>query len=155
LPVVVENIVKSVSAEPRMQHLNRVLLPSRDAIIEVIKKLRQLVFPGYFGKQGLTSDNVGFFIGELVVELTDLLYDQVRCCLRYREKLPGAQSSGEKCEACDREAASIVSHFLDRIPAVREMLVDDLQAHFQGDPAAQSTDETIFSYPGLFAIFVQ
>jgi len=155
LPVVVENIVKSVSAEPRMQHLNRVLLPSRDAIIEVIKKLRQLVFPGYFGKQGLTSDNVGFFIGELVVELTDLLYDQVRCCLRYREKLPGAQSNGTQCEACDREAASIVSHFLDRIPAVREMLVDDLQAHFQGDPAAQSTDETIFSYPGLFAIFVQ
>ena len=69
LPTVVENIVKSVSAEPRMQHLNRVLLPSRDAIIEIIKKLRQLVFPGYFGKQGLTSDNVGFFIGELVVEV--------------------------------------------------------------------------------------
>ncbi|HEX4796010.1 MAG TPA: hypothetical protein VH370_19640, partial [Humisphaera sp.] len=117
LPAVVESIVKSVSAEPRMQHLNRVLLPSRDTIIEIIKKLRQLVFPGYFGKQGLTSDNVSFFIGELIVELTDLLYEQVRCCLRYREKLPGAESSGGQCEACDREAAAIVSNFLDRIPA--------------------------------------
>src|SRR5947209_16537364 len=101
LPAVVESIVKSVSAEPRMQHLNRVLLPSRDTIIEIIKKLRQLVFPGYFGKQGLTSDNVSFFIGELIVELTDLLYEQVRCCLPYREKPPGAQSSRAPCGACE------------------------------------------------------
>jgi serine O-acetyltransferase len=155
LPLVVEAIVKSVFAEPRMQHLNRVLLPSRDAIIESIKLLRQIVFPGYFGKQGVTTENLPFRLGELVIELTDVLYEQVRCCLRYREKLPGADTRGQQCEECDAEAASVVDRFLQRIPAIRELLATDVEVAFDGDPAAQSTDETIFCYPGLFAIFVQ
>ena len=152
---VVDGIVASVLKEPSMQHLNRVLLPSRDAIIESVKLLRQVIFPGYFGKHPLTSENVKFRIGELIVELSELLYVQVRCCLRYREKLPGADTRGSLCDECDREAAEIVSTFLDRIPAIREVLATDLAASFDGDPAAQSTDETIFCYPGLFAIFVQ
>ena len=155
LPQVVELIVKSVVDEPRMQHLNRVLLPSRDVIIECVKLLRQVAFPGYFGKQGLTTENVRFRMGELIIELSDMLYEQVRCCLRYREQLPGEDSRGKKCEECDQEAAQIVSKFFDRLPAVRELLATDLQAAYDGDPAAQSTDETIFCYPGLFAIFVQ
>ena len=152
---VVDGIVASVLNEPSMQHLNRVLLPSRDVIIESITLLRQVFFPGYFGKLGLTSENIKFRIGELIVELSDMLYEQVRCCLRYREKLPGAESRGKLCDECDHEAAGIVSNFLDRIPAIREVLATDLLASFDGDPAAQSTDETIFCYPGLFAIFVQ
>ena len=155
LPTVVDAIVKSVIGEPRMQHLNRVLLPSRDAIIECVTTLRQIVFPGYFGKQGLTTENVPFRIGELVIELTDVLYEQVRCCLRYREMLPGEDSRGKLCEECDQEAAAAVAKFLDRIPAIRDLLATDLQAAFDGDPAAKSTDETIFCYPGLFTIFVQ
>lgn len=155
LPGVVDSIVASVMGEPRMQHLNRVLLPNRDAIIESIKLLRQIIFPGYFGKQGLTTENLPFRIGELVIELSDLLYEQVRCCLRYREQLPGADSRGSQCEECDREAAQTVAYFLGRIPAIREVLATDVQASFDGDPAAKSTDETIFCYPGLFTIFVQ
>lgn len=163
LPAFVESIVKSVTAEPRTQHLNRVQLPSRDVIIECIKRLRQLMFPGYFvknGSQALTSENVTFRVGELVIELSDMLYEQVRCCLRYREKLPGTNGDGAPdgsalCAACDAHAAEIVSNFFDRIPAVRAMLADDVQAAFDGDPAAQNTDETIFCYPGLLAITVQ
>jgi serine O-acetyltransferase len=56
---------------------------------------------------------------------------------------------------CDQQAAVIVAEFLDRIPAVREVLSSDVQAAFDSDPAAQSTDETVFSYPGLYAISVQ
>ena len=155
LPAVVEAIVRSVTARPEMQHLNRILLPNRDVIIECIKVLRQIIFPGYFGKQGLTTANLPFRVGELVIELSDMLYEQVRCCLRYREQLPGEDSRGRQCEECDSEAADIVAQFLDRIPAIRELLATDVLAAFDGDPAAQSTDETIFSYPGLFAIFVQ
>jgi serine O-acetyltransferase len=155
LPTVVNALVTSVKAEPSLQHLNRVYLPSRDVIIEIIKGLRQLVFPGYFGKQGLTTANLPFRIGELVIELCDTLYDQVRCCLRYREQIPGANGDDEKCEACDHQAAEIVAKFFERLPAVRELLAADVKAAFDSDPAAQSTDETIFSYPGIFAITVQ
>src|SRR5438552_15682709 len=156
LPQVVDAIVKSVvDQHPHLQHLNRVYLPSRDEIVKAIDGLRQLLFPGYFGKQGLTTSNVPFRLGELVIELTDILYEQVRCCLRYREQLPGGNGDDERCDACDHEAAEIVAKFFQRIPAVRDLLAEDVQAAFDGDPAAQSTDETIFCYPGLFAISVQ
>ena len=155
LPEVVEALTNSVLAEPRMQHLDRVLLPSRDAIIAAIKLLRQLIFPGYFGNQALTRQNLPFRMGELVIELSNLLYEQVRCCLRYRDKIPGTNGNTDECKHCDTEAREIVSKFFDLIPGVRELLATDVQAAFDGDPAAQSTDETIFCYPGLFAIMVQ
>lgn len=155
LPKVVDDIVTSIVGEPKMQHLNRVFLPNRDVIIESINLLQQIVFPGYFGKQGLTSENVKYRIGELVMELTDDLYDQVRCCLRYRKQQGTEHGHKENCDACDREAVRVVKKFLERISYVRDMLAKDVQAAFDGDPAAHSTDETIFSYPGLFAIMVQ
>jgi serine O-acetyltransferase len=132
-----------------------VYLPNRDVIVACIERLRQVVFPGYYGKQGLTASNVTYRIGELVNELSEMLYEQVRCCLRYRQQIPGLNGDSHECEACDRQAAEVVATFLDRIPAVRAMLTSDVQAAFDGDPAAQSTDETIFCYPGLFAITVQ
>jgi serine O-acetyltransferase len=155
LPKVVEALVRSISAEPKLQHLNRVYLPDRDIIVECITMLRQLVFPGYFGNQGLTTHNLPFRIGELVIELSDRLYEQVRCCLRYREQIPGTNGDDEHCEHCDHEAALVVAEFFNRIPAIREILATDVQAAFESDPAALSTDETIFCYPGLYAIFVQ
>lgn len=155
LPAVVGEIVRSITADPRMQHLNRVILPSRDVIIESIKLLRQVMFPGYFGKQGLTAENLPFRLGELLIELSDMLFQQVRLCLRYAEDLPDTLGDDGVCPVCDGRAAEAVGGFFDRIPAIRALLADDVRAAFEGDPAAQNTDETIFCYPGLFAIFVQ
>jgi serine O-acetyltransferase len=155
LPGIVDAVVKSIASEPRLQHLNRVYLPNRDAIIQSIDKLRQCLFVGYFGTQGLTSENLPYRIGELINELKETLFEQVRYCLRYGRQIPGTASEGPDCENCDRQAAEIVSAFFNRLPAVREMLASDVQAAFDSDPAAQSTDETIFCYPGLFAIAVQ
>src|SRR5690242_19531833 len=123
----------SVHAQPKLQHLNRVHLPNRDVIIAAIKSLRQLVFPGYFGEQGLTSANLPFRLGETVIELTESLFEQVRCCLRYRAQIPGGHGDTEHCETCDADAARIVASFFDRIPSVRELLVSDVQAAFDGE----------------------
>ncbi len=156
LPEIVNSLVSSITALPTMKHLGRVYLPSRDVIIRIIMRLRETIFPGYFGKQGLTSENINYHIGELVNDLTDMIYDQVRCCLRYRMSLPATNGSNDKdCNDCDEQAAKIVLEFFQKLPALREMLSSDVQAAFDADPAAQSTDETIFCYPGLFAIFVQ
>jgi serine O-acetyltransferase len=152
---VVDSLVKSVIDEPRLSHLNRVYLPSRDEIVTCIRLLRELLFPGYFGKQGLTSVNITYRLGEVVTELADKLYEQVRHCLRYRQQIPGETSGDAGCVDCDQKAAGIVAEFFDRIPAVREALSSDVQAAFDSDPAAQSTDETVFSYPGLYAISIQ
>jgi serine O-acetyltransferase len=157
VPSYVEAVVRSVLDEPRMKHLDRVQLPSRDVIIACVKKLREVLFPGYFGPTGkVTPQNLAFRVGELLTELSEALYDQVRCCLRYAENLPEPAGDGDaSCAACDRQAAGIVATFFERLPAVRAMLAEDVQAAFDGDPAAHNTDETIFCYPGLFAITVQ
>ena len=135
MPAVVDELVNSIVNEPRMKHLNRVYLPSRDEIVECIGLLQQILFPGYFGKQGLTTGNITYRIGELVTLLSDKLYEQVRHCLRYRQQIPGEVDSSAECVDCDLKAAEIVSNFFDRIPAVRQMLSSDVQAAFDGDPA--------------------
>jgi serine O-acetyltransferase len=155
LPSVTDALVKSILDEPKIQHLNRVYLPSRDAIIEAITLLRQVVYPGYFGNQGLTTDNVGQKMGELLSRISSLLYEQVRYCLRYKEQIPDSNGNKEKCDECDKEAARIVDDFFHRLPEVRGYLALDVQAAFDGDPAAQNTDETVFCYPGLLAITTQ
>jgi len=155
LPGVVDAMVQSVTAEKRMQHLSRVYLPNRDHIIASIGLMRQLMFPGYFGKQGLTRENLPYRVGELVVELSSILYEQIRCCLRYRRQIPDDVRIDDSCDECDHESRRITATFFERLPMIRELLAGDVQAAFDSDPAAQSTDETIFCYPGLFAIFVQ
>lgn len=155
LPDIVQAMVKSILAEPLLQHLDRVYLPSRDGIVGIILRLRQLVFPGYFGMQGLTRDNLPYRIGELVIELSESVFEQVRFCLRYAEHIAAENEGADECEECDRKAAEITGKFFDRLPAVREILATDVKAAFDSDPAAHNTDETIFCYPGIYAISVQ
>jgi serine O-acetyltransferase len=155
LPGVIDALVKSIFSEPKMQHLNRVYLPSRIVIVQVIERMRQIIYPGYFGQQGLTSENLAERMGHIVVELSEMLYEQVRFCMRYKQQIPGSDGKSDECDECDREAAKIVSGFFHRLSAVREILATDVQAAFDNDPAATSTDETIFCYPGLFSITVQ
>ena len=152
LPAVVDALVDSIVGEPRMKHLDRAYLPSRDEIVVCIGLLRQLMFPGYFGKQGLTSISVRYRVGELVTELAERLCAQIRHCLPFRN---GDGTEPEKIDDCEHEAAGILSQFFDRLPGVRAVLSTDVQAAFDSDPAARSTDETVFSYPGLYAIAVQ
>ncbi|MBC8106035.1 MAG: serine acetyltransferase, partial [Anaerolineae bacterium] len=60
-----------------------------------------------------------------------------------------------QCQECEQQAGEIVAAFLARLGDIRKLLADDVQAAFDSDPAAQNTDETIFCYPGIFAITVQ
>jgi serine O-acetyltransferase len=155
LPDVVQTLVEDIRALPSTRHLGDVMLPSRAKAVAILDGLQQLSFPGYFGLQGVTVQTLPFRVGELVLEVTDLLYDQVRCCLRYREGKSPDEESDPSCQECDHEAADIVARFFDRLPAVRGMLATDVQAAFDGDPAATTPDEIIFCYPGLYAIMVQ
>lgn len=155
LPAVVHALVADITALPATRRLGDVLLPNRDKVIAILDGLQQIMFPGFFGLQGVTAESLPFRIGELVLELTDLLYDQVRCCLRYREGKANDDEPDPTCVECDHEAAHIVAAFFDRLPAVRGVLATDVKAAFDGDPAATSHDEIVFCYPGLYTIMVQ
>ncbi len=152
LPRLVERIVESYFSDPRTHHIDREHLPSRSATTRVCELLMELTYPGYHGRKGLTRHNISYHVGELLPQLWELLCEEVKHCL-----LHGAepQPNTEPAIADARErAAAIAAGFVERIPDVRAMLADDVQAAYDGDPAATGTAEIILAYPGLVAITI-
>ena len=145
----VQAIVASYQSEPQTRHIDAGHLPNRDAIIELLGLLRELLFPGYFGKQNLTNKTLDDHVGDLLIAVHDKLYEQVNNAIRHQAKRRGID-----CPSCDTTAEVVVQGFLGTLPALRTTLATDVQAAFEGDPAAADNDEIIFSYPGLFAISV-
>jgi len=131
-------------------------LPSRDVIIEIVENLRSVLFPGYFGFSGLRASSVHFHVGATLDRLRPILEEQIKrglcfTCLRGRDVIM-PPSGRELCPDCERRPEEVTNRFLARLPAIQRLLATDVQASFEGDPAASSTDEVIFCYPGLLAI---
>jgi len=142
-------IVASDLGEPLTRHIDAGSLPNRDAVIDIVKKLRELLFPGYFGKQNLTTQTLEYYVGELLGDIRGQLLEQVRNVIRHQ-----ATRHGSPQLDFDSAAREIVQAFLEAVPRLRATLATDVQAAFDGDPAARDTDEVIFSYPGILAITV-
>ena len=123
-------------------------MPSRNAIIEILKDMRNIMFPGYFGDGAQTSVDASYFIGNTVLRVEEKLAQQVRLALHFRD---GEALSAEKI---DERAAEVCAAMLCKLPSIQKKLYKDIQAAFDGDPAAQSKEEIIYSYPGFFAIWV-
>ena len=114
--------------------------PDKDAVIELIEKLRRIVFPGYFRERNYKTYNAKHNLSMLIEDVMYRLSKQISRVLQ--------------SETREEQARELCLAFLGRIPAVREMVQTDLQAAYDGDPAATGMAEVIFSYPGLYAIMV-
>jgi serine O-acetyltransferase len=123
---------------------------NRSVIIAIIDKLREVIFPGYFGKKNISPSFLEYHTGELIEEIVYDLSEEIARALRYK---PTANTHDDV--DFHGEARRLVFVFLSKLDAVRRLLAMDIQAIFDGDPAANSTDEIISSYPGLYAIMVQ
>jgi serine O-acetyltransferase len=145
-----QQILDSYAAEERTQRIGERALPSRGRIVEVVGQLRELLFPGYFGTKDLTEENVRYHLGNLLVRLEADLTDQINHCLCTVRRCDNCTDP----EQCRDEAAGLAREFLSRIPKVRAMLTADVQAAYDGDPAAKSIDEIIYCYPGFYAVTV-
>jgi len=143
-------MVESYQSLARLKHIDAGHLPSRDKVIELIRELRHLIYPGFFGRQNLKTHELEKHVGEMLKDVHDRLYDQVRSAIRHHQQRTGDNT----CADCDVTAAAVTAEFMGRLPELRRVLATDVEAAFDGDPAAGSTDEIIFSYPGFFAITV-
>ena len=123
-------------------------MPNRDTIIHIILGLRQIMFPGYFDEERLSRNLPGFFLGHNILKLCDTLTIQVKSALIQCER---ENADGEEM---GKKAEEICSLFFSALPSIQQLLMKDVQAAFDGDPAAHSKEEIIFCYPGLFAVFV-
>ena len=120
-----------------------------DTVTEILEMIRRIVFPGYFEMKNLRKDSIEYHVGELLENIEYHLTKQVMMALPHSEKYQhmGHHELAEK-------ALAVTHTFLGRIPALRDILATDVQAGYEGDPAAFNTDEVIFSYPGMYAITV-
>jgi len=149
LPKIVDDIVDSCYDEKCFEHINAELIPSREAVIEIIYRLRDILFPGFFSKERLDPVNLKYQTGQSVSAMFEMLAEQITNSLRY-----DCLRDNKPCVHCIERGQKEAITFFRSIPRLRRILATDVRAAYDGDPAAKSYDEIIFSYPGIFAIMV-
>lgn len=124
-------------------------LPVRDSIVHILDQCMELLFPGYTGKRKVTRDTVQSIVHELLVVIRRELAEQIELALRHACHL-------KECPTCDCANLAVrhASEFLNRIPDIRMKLKGDVQAAFEGDPAAKSFEEIVISYPHIVVIAI-
>ena len=134
------------SLENRQRRDRPPKLPSRKVLVGIADGLRAVLFPNRLGMPDLTNESVDYYVGHtLDVTLRELMV-QVRRELRFAGD---ADATGN----FERErAAGITQAFARRLPQIRSLLESDIQAAYEGDPAARSVDEVLVCYPGITAI---
>ena len=120
-------------------------LPNRSVIIDIVRDLKSIIFPGYFSTDTSATVFPEYYVGHRLNDIYDRLKNQIEIALLYH--------GGEPEEAATH-ADRTTCGFFEQLPEIQRLLLTDVQAGFDGDPAAKSKEEIIFSYPGLFAIYV-
>lgn len=128
-----------------------VKLPKRTEIIEVVDEVRRLMFPGYFGDENTAYVSLESFAGNTLAGVYEKLFKQIRTALLYKA---GSKKETQDRQETESQAEDLTLQFIRRLPRIQNLLFKDVEAELTGDPAANSREEIIFSYPGIFAIFV-
>jgi serine O-acetyltransferase len=146
-------VAASIEADQRTSHLTTSYLPSRREVIGALERLSWLLFPGFNGPREIDASKLTAHTRSLLAGIAGPLFHQIAGALRYEEAAEPI-TFGEHCPDCDVRAREIVDGFLEKLPSLRSTLSLDVQAAYDGDPAAHHTDETIFCYPGIRALWM-
>jgi serine O-acetyltransferase len=149
LPDIAEKIIRGCDDKECYTHIDYDPIPSKDSVVAIINKSREILFPGFFSKERIDPVNLRYSIGQAVSVLYDMVSEQISNCIRH-----DCFRYSQECSDCAERGNQIALEFLEEIPSIRKTLATDIKAAYEGDPAAKSFDEIIFSYPGLFAITV-
>ncbi len=123
-------------------------MPSVKILGRLVELLRDILFPGYFGNSSVNPASVKYYIGVTTEKAYQILCEQILAGICFTCENPDEISVEVKRE----KANELSALFLEQLPAIRERLVTDVIAAFNGDPAAQSYGEVIFCYPAIRAI---
>ncbi|MEJ2640397.1 MAG: serine acetyltransferase [Desulfosarcinaceae bacterium] len=149
LPAIAEGIIDSCGNQTCYTHIDAEPIHSEGYVVDMVAKFRELLFPGYYTREKLDPINLRYTLGRTVTELYDILAEQVthtirHDCLRY----------DQPCSDCEERGQKIALTVMETIPDIRRVLATDVEAAYEGDPAAKSHDEIIFSYPGIYALTI-
>ena len=132
----------------KIHHLDRQPLPSHAELIRVLVTINELLFPGYIGAQGLAGADLRSHVESRLGWLYETLTEQINRAISHGTKI------GEACNVTEREAPDCATAFIGELPSIRKLMAGDVQAAYDGDPAANCLDEIIFSYPSIYAVMV-
>jgi len=132
-----DELLDSYLSDERARRISHRYLPSREAIAEILAKVLELMYPGYYGRLDLDEENLGSHLAQALAALAPKIEHEMEHCLCYgREREAVRQEFGE----CAPRARELTEVFLSRLPQIRRLLVRDVQAAFDGDPAATNLD---------------
>lgn len=149
IPQVVDAIIEGCGDQPCCTHIDYEPLPAESKVIDVLERLREILFPGFFSQEQIDPVNLKYNMGRQVTVLYDILAEQVTRAVRYE-----CFKFDLVCSDCRERGYETALGFLESVPFIQKALAKDVIAAYRGDPAAKSYDEIIFSYPGMFAIMV-
>jgi serine O-acetyltransferase len=150
----IESVLSSYEAGPRsMHHIGAYELPQQTEVQRCVETVRALLLPGFVGSSLIDGGggDVRSYVIERMEDLQSRLRQQVYRGLHHRCGVAQPDRRLE-CSECAASSDGITSRFLAAIPELRTALATDVEAAYEGDPAATGTDEVIFCYPGLYAI---
>jgi serine O-acetyltransferase len=149
LPGIITRLVASSRDRELFAHVDAELIPSSEKVVDVIQRARRLLFPGYFDGQVLDANRIEYAVGMEVTELFESLSQLIALSIRH-----DCQRYQLVCTHCQERGQEEAVRFLEALPAIREVLTTDVQAAYDGDPAARTIDEVVISYPGALAVTV-
>jgi len=131
-------------------------LPSLEALRVILADLAAALFPTHYGPLDLSAGSIDYFVGNVLDNALNALAEQIRRSLRFVPAYADqaqhdaiAQTTDVQLHAC---AQALTAQFAQELPAIRNLLVSDVQAAYQGDPAANHMSEVLLCYPGMRAI---
>ncbi len=149
VPAIVDELVASCSKGGCFDHVSAEPIPCRESVIDILHRLALILYPGYFIRTRLDSNNLEYYLGQEVIALYEILSEQVILAIRH-----DCIRHNQPCVHCEPLGHQLTVEFLRKLPKLRGMLAKDIRAALEGDPAAESYDEIIFSYPGIRAITI-
>ena len=149
LKTIATQIVENYRENPPLCLMNRTKIPSKKSVSKLVGEIIALLYPGFYGNKEIDQSDLGYQTEDEIHAIYQTLSNHIYSCFQYE-----CTKVNKICQHCHEISKAQALHFLDKIPSLRDVLLTDLIVAFKGDPAAQSYDEIIVSYPGFFAITV-
>jgi serine O-acetyltransferase len=144
---VIDVIAKSYGGDEEINNLDSAALPNKRAVITAFNHIMPVLYMGFYSTRALNRTNLRYAISEHLYPAQDILVEQIDRAVRYHERM--GRLTEKRSEGWSED---VVLRLLEKIPELRRILNSDVRAAYDGDPAASSIEEVIFSYPSVQAI---
>jgi serine O-acetyltransferase len=146
LEAAIDQVVKSYDGPDEINNLESAALPNKRAVIQALNHLKPVIYMGFYSQRALTRDSLRYGISEHLYPAYEALVEQISRAITYEARVRGQPSRPANWPE------DVVLGLLNRLPELRRVLNADVTAAYQGDPAASSIEEIVFSYPAVEAV---